>query len=196
MKTAVCTETKPPDNSRPNTVKTPKPKVTQPMRSLLVVFSYHHKNTEKIAKAFAKVLDAQIKTPKQVDPKELKEYDLIGFGSGIYGAKHHASLLNLANRIARVTNGKAFLFSTYGAPGIAVHKDLIHDNHAALREKLESKGYVIIDEFGCAGHNTNSFLRFFGGLNKGRPNAGDLERAAAFAERIKMGMQKAGARKT
>jgi hypothetical protein len=26
---------------------------------------------------------------------------------------------------------------------------------------------MVIGEFGCAGWNTNSFLRFFGGLNKG-----------------------------
>ena len=41
-----------------------------PMKSLLVVFSYHHKNTEKIANVFAKVLDAQIKTPQQINPEE------------------------------------------------------------------------------------------------------------------------------
>jgi flavodoxin len=49
------------------------------------VFSYHHKNTEKIAQVMAKVLDAPIKTPQQIHPAELQEYDLIGFGSGIYG---------------------------------------------------------------------------------------------------------------
>ena len=50
------------------------------MKSLLVLYSYHHKNTEKVAKAFAKVLNAQIKTPRQTVPEELQEYDLIGFG--------------------------------------------------------------------------------------------------------------------
>jgi hypothetical protein len=38
------------------------------MRSLLVLVSYHHHNTEKIAQVFAKVLDAPIKTPQQVNP--------------------------------------------------------------------------------------------------------------------------------
>ena len=47
------------------------------MKSLLVVFSYHHMNTEKIAKVFAKVLDAQIKNPQLIDPEELEEYDLL-----------------------------------------------------------------------------------------------------------------------
>jgi hypothetical protein len=66
-----------------------------PMKSLLVLFSYHHQNTEKIANVFAKVLDAKIKTPQQISPEELKDYSLIGFGSGIYGGKHHEVLLTL-----------------------------------------------------------------------------------------------------
>ena len=62
------------------------------MRSLLVLFSYHHKNTEKIAKVFTKILDAPIKTSQQINLEELQEYNLIGFGSGIYSAKHHKLL--------------------------------------------------------------------------------------------------------
>jgi flavodoxin len=57
--------------------------MVNPMKSLLVLLSYHHNNTEKIANVFAKVLDAQIKTPQQINPEELQEYSLIGFGSGI-----------------------------------------------------------------------------------------------------------------
>ncbi len=54
-----------------------------------------------------------------------------------------------------------------------------------LKEKLQSKGYVIVDEFSCPGFNTNSFLKYFGGLNKGRPNAEDLKRAEEFARNLK-----------
>jgi len=84
------------------------------MKSLLVLFSYHHKNTEKITKVFAKVLDAQIKTPQQISPEELQEYTLIGFGSGIYDTKHHKVLLDFADKLPLVTNKKAFIFSTSG----------------------------------------------------------------------------------
>jgi hypothetical protein len=44
---------------------------------------------------------------------------------------------------------------------------------------------VIIDEFICAGFNTNSFLKLFGGINKGRPNVEDLRRAEEFALNLK-----------
>ena len=151
------------------------------MKSLLVLYSYHHNNTEKIAQVFAKVLDAQIKTPQQVTLEELQEYSLIGFGSGIYGAKHHKYLLDLADKLPQAANKKPFIFSTSGITGEAkVAKD-----HSLLREKLQSKGYQIVDEFGCKGFNTNSFLKLFGGMNKGRPNAEDLKNAEEFASHLK-----------
>jgi hypothetical protein len=58
--------------------------VVLPMKSILVLFSIHHKNTEKIGNALPKVLNAEIKSPKQVNSEEFHEYDLVGFGSGIY----------------------------------------------------------------------------------------------------------------
>ena len=87
------------------------------MKSLVVVFSYHHMNTEKIAKVFAKVLDAEIKTPHQIDPEELHEYGLIGFGARIDSGKHYKPLLDLADSLPQVNNKKAFIFSTSGMTG-------------------------------------------------------------------------------
>jgi len=160
------------------------------MKSLLVLFSYHHNNTEKIANVFAKVLDAQIKTPQQMTPEELQEYDLIGFGSGIYGQKHHKALLDLADKPLQVTDRKAFIFSTSGVARKFAIDHSTDDPHSPLREKLQSTGYVIVDEFNCAGFNTNSFLRLFGGMNKGRPNAEDLKDAEAFAQSLKQNLLK------
>ena len=156
------------------------------MKSLLVLSSYHHNNTEKIANVFAKVLDAQIKTPQQINPEELQEYNLIGFGSGIYSAKHHKVLLDLADKLPSVTNKKAFIFSTSAIMGEAK----VAQDHSTLREKLQSKGYMIVDEFSCKGFNTNSFLKLFGGMNKGRPNALDLKDAEEFAQNLKQNLQK------
>ena len=123
----------------------------------------------------------QIKKPQQINPEELKKYDLIGFGSGIYGAQHHESLLDLADNLPQVTNKKAFIFSTSAIMG----KNKVADDHSKLREKLQSKGYIIVDEFACKGFNTNSFMKYLGGMNKGRPNAEDLKNAEEFAENLK-----------
>jgi flavodoxin len=93
-------------------------------------------------------------------------------------------LLNLADRLPQVTNGKAFIFSTSGVTIKSQPKI-----HLPLMEKLQSKGYTIVDEFNCKGFNTNSFLKLFGGMNKGRPNAEDLERAKEVAQNLKQKLQ-------
>ena len=156
-----------------------------PKNALVVVFSYHHKNTEKIAHVIAKVLGAPVKTSQQVNPDEILEYNLVGFGSGIYSATFDTSILDLVDRLPQVNNKNAFLFSTYGAPALIANREFVENNHSQIRKKLMSKGYTVIGEFGCAGWNTNSFLKYFGGLNKGKPDAKDLMNAEAFARDMK-----------
>jgi flavodoxin len=124
--------------------------------------------------------------PRDVNPEELQEYDLVGFGSGIYSAKHHKSLLDLADKLPQATDCKSFIFSTAALTG---EKKLTKD-HSTLREKLQSKGYVIIDDFQCKGFNTNNFMKYLGGMNKGRPNAEDLQHAEEFAESLKQELKK------
>jgi flavodoxin len=152
------------------------------MKSLIIVFSYHHRNTQKIAEAMAKVLDAQVKSPQETAPTELQQFDLVGFGSGIDSGKHCKEMLDFADKLPQVANKKAFIFST---SGVATHKYMVKI-HTLLREKLQSKGYVIADEFNCRGFNTNSFLKFFGGMNKGRPSAEDLRNAEEFASKLNL----------
>lgn len=145
-------------------------------KSLLVLYSYHHHNTEKVAKAIAPILGADIKLPDDVNSEEPKEYDLIGFGSGIYGGVHHKSLLELADKLPEISDKKVFLFSTSG--GTDNTRPI--KSHSALREKLQSKGYTIVDEFNCKG-----FFGFVGiGINRGRPNLNDLKNAEEFAQNL------------
>ena len=129
----------------------------------------------------AKVLDSQIKTPQQTHPKELQEYNIIGFGAGIDSGRHYKPLLDFADKLMQVDNKDAFIFSTAGVTG---EKKLSKD-HSALREKLEAKGYRIVGEFQCKGFNTNVFLKYFGGMNKGRPNEEDIKHAEEFAQKLK-----------
>ncbi len=104
-------------------------------------------------------------------------YALIGFGSGIDSGKHYKPLLGFTDQLSSVTDKKAFIFSTSGVSN-AKYKAKIH---TALREKLQAKSYMIVDEFNCHGFNTNSFLKYFGGMNKGKPDVEDLEHAEEFA---------------
>ena len=156
------------------------------MKSLIICYSYHHNNTQKVAEAMGKVLGADIKTPQQTNPEELQQFDLVGFGSGIFDEKHHESLLELANKLPQVTDKKAFIFSTsFVSVDSHVFGSVSGKFHIALREKLQSKGYTIVGEFNCKGFNTNRIYGRFGGMNKGRPNAEDLKRAEEFALKLK-----------
>jgi flavodoxin len=148
------------------------------MKTLLICFSYHHKNTAKIASVFANTLNAEIKIPSEVDQNGLSEYDLVGFGSGIYFGKHHKVLLELVDKLPQVTKRKAFIFSTSGRPGNMIKF------HKKLKAKLESKGFDIANEFNCVGPDTYGLIKIMGGLNKGHPNASDLKQAEAFAKSL------------
>jgi menaquinone-dependent protoporphyrinogen IX oxidase len=105
------------------------------MKTLIICFSYHHKNTEKIASVFAKTLNAEIKTPSEVNPTTLSEYDLVGFGSGIVYGKHHKLLLDFADKLPQVTNKHS-----YSPPADKQETDL---NSTRTSEKnLSPKGSV------------------------------------------------------
>jgi flavodoxin len=134
----------------------------------------------KIAEIFSKKLNAKIVEIKNLNIAEIKNYDLIGFGSGIDSGKHYSQLLETVDKIPNNIGRDAFIFSTSGIYGIKK----MHNDHKTLREKLESRNFNILDEFGCSGFNTNSVLKLFGGMNKGRPNEEDINNAEIFAEKL------------
>jgi flavodoxin len=49
---------------------------------------------------------------------------------------------------------------------------------------LQAKGFQITGEFSCKGLTTFGPAKLFGGVNKGRPNAQDVEEAQAFAKTL------------
>jgi hypothetical protein len=104
--------------------------------------------------------------------------------------KNYPGLLDFASKLPQVANKKAFVFSTSGMPvgvsGQQKVEEYTSKCHTTLKETLQSKGYTIVGEFGCAGFNTNKFLKYFGGLNKGRPNEEDLKHAEVFAEKLRV----------
>jgi len=85
------------------------------MKVLVIYNSVHHGNTEKIAKVIADELKAEMVKPTEGEVNKLSEYDLIGFGSGIYMSKHHGSILQLVEKLPAVKDKKAFVFCTSGS---------------------------------------------------------------------------------
>ena len=150
------------------------------MKNLIICISIHHGNTEKVAKAIAEILDAELVKPHDVDITALSKYDLIGFGSGIYLGKHHKSLLSLVDELPTLKNKKAFIFYTSVLRKIR----FFHECDKPLKRKLLEKGFNVIGEFSCPGFDTNGLVKFIGGIRKGRPNKKDLEKARNFAKNL------------
>lgn len=149
------------------------------MRTLIICASPSHGNTRRVADRIAGVLNAEVVDPQQVQVDKIADYDLVGFGSGIYFASVDRGLRRLIDRLPHVEGVPAFTFFTSGAPELPW---LSYSK--PVRRQLASKGFRLLDSFSCRGLDTAGPLRFIGGLNRGRPNDADLAAAAAFAARV------------
>jgi len=143
------------------------------VETLIVYESVHHGNTEKIARAMADVLHAELRRSTEVAVSDLARCARIGFGSGIYFLRHHRRLLDLAKSLPPCTK-PVFVCSTRGGFPMWV-------GHRALKRLLRRKGCVLVGEFSCKGYDSYGLLKPIGGIHRGRPDAGDIERAEAFA---------------
>ncbi|MFO7774047.1 MAG: flavodoxin domain-containing protein [Dehalococcoidia bacterium] len=63
------------------------------MKTLIIYISVHHGNTVKVADVIGNILDADLLQVQQANATMLEQYDLIGFGSGVYFGKHHKAVL-------------------------------------------------------------------------------------------------------
>ena len=149
------------------------------MNSLIVCRSRSHGNTERVARAMAEVLGARLVHPEDIAPAEVAQYDVVGFGSGIYGLAFDTDLRRFVGMLPPVDDKAAFVFATSGL-GRVVELPV----RPRLATLIGAAGYRIVGTFCCRGFDTWTPLRIVGGLNKGRPDDADLDRARAFARRI------------
>lgn len=150
------------------------------MKTLIICSSTHQGNTSKIAKVIKEELNAEIVNPSELESFDLKQYDLVGLGSGIYGGRHHASILGLVDKLENTENKRFFIFSTSGFKN---NEKNSHDR--ALIEKIVSKKGKVVSVFNCPGFSDFGPLKLFGGINKGRPNEEDIEKSREFALELK-----------
>lgn len=157
------------------------------MKVAIVYASVHHGNTQRVAEAMAPSLGAALLTVEQALTLDGRALDLLGFGSGIYFGRHHASLLGLVRNLKSIPPN-CFLFSTAGIASLAVLW------HRSLVQQIRQRGSRVLDQFCCPGWDTVGPLWLFGGLHRGRPNENDLSRAAAFARRLRAKLEPAETR--
>ncbi len=151
------------------------------MKIIIIYASFHHRNTEKVAKIISSTLGAKLVKFSEVKKEEIGRADLVGFGSGVYYSKFHKGLIDLVDNLPQMENKKAFLFSTSG-----MRKNFIlNRSHRHFKNKLKEKGFKILGEYDCRGYDTYSLLKLIGGINRGRPNKKDLKGAKKFAKSIR-----------
>ena len=145
------------------------------MKVLIIYHSEHHQNTEKIAKAMAYKIDAEVKNAKDVNPIEINNYDRVGFGSGVYRGRIHNEISDIIDNLPYQNGKKTFIFSTTGS---MPYSKLAHER---FRPSLIKKGFNIIGEFSCLGFDTALARE---SINKGKPDKQDLENAENFIQGI------------
>lgn len=147
------------------------------MKTVIICRSAHKGCTAKIAGPMSEILEAEMFKPEDVSQEDIENFDVVGFGSGIYAGKFHRSMLSFVKGMREVKDKKAFVFSTSGEGGDRYNKP--------FKTLLLSKGFVVIGSFACKGFTTFGPLRLIGGINKGRPNKSDIESARDFAAGLK-----------
>ncbi|MFF1556245.1 flavodoxin family protein [Streptomyces sp. NPDC058279] len=148
------------------------------MKNVIVCTSVSHGNTRRIADTMAGVLGAKVVTPEEADPAELADAGLVGFGSGVFYGRLHPRLTDFVKALPP-RRGRAFVFATSGLPEPAPAPF-----SRPLVRLLVAKGYEVDGTFSCRAFDTWAPFKLVGGINKQRPNGGDLSAARDFAERV------------
>lgn len=142
------------------------------MKVLLIIKSTHQQNTLKIAEAMSEVAPLTFVELENVKNYNLKDYDIVGFGSGIYYGKHDKELIKFVDSLNNEPSYN-FVISTSGSKNYDKY-------NKSLIKLLESKNKTVLGSFGCKGLDKFFIFGLFGGINKGRPNETDLDAAQQF----------------
>jgi flavodoxin len=150
------------------------------VKALIIYTSKHRGNTETIARAMATALQAELVKLPEPELPPLTDYDLIGFGSGIYWGKHAQEILTLVRRLPPQQGKQAFIFATSGL----AEGRIFNRYNRRLRRILSEKGFTLIGDFSCRGHDAVGPLKLLGGFNRDRPNESDTAAATTFARAL------------
>lgn len=140
----------------------------------MIYSSDYKNNTEKIARIFADKTNCELINIRDVRDINIEDYNLIGFGSGVYRESMSPKLLRLADKL-NLKDKIVFVFSTSGV-GMKFYNN-------RLIKLLESKGAINKGSFACKGSfiakefSDKMIFDIMGRLSQGHPNDKDLRKA-------------------
>lgn len=145
------------------------------MKPIIIYASTHHGNTKKVVDAISKECDVELVDATRVHEKDLREYDLIGFASGIFYTKFSDQVLNFA-RVNLPASKDVFFIATAGNP--------MKGNFNSIAEVIKDKKCNEVGRFQCKGFDTYGPFKLFGGIRKGHPDETELKEAVGFYKGI------------
>lgn len=116
---------------------------------ILIAYYSQTGNTKKVAKSMKKGLaeeDVDLKKIKELSPEDLKDYDLLLLGSGIYAGKIHKSAVTLVKKADKIPPKVAF-FCTHASP------DAYQHGFKVVKRILAKIDSEVIGEWDCRGAN-------------------------------------------
>ena len=147
------------------------------MKFLIIYYSDYKNNTEKIARIFAEKTDGALINMKDVNDINIENYNLIGFGSGVYRESLSPKMFRMVEKM-NLKGKNVFVFSTSGV-------GMKYYNNSLIR-LLESKGAINKGSFACKGSfiasefTKKKIFNFIGRLSQRHPNERDFKAAERF----------------
>jgi flavodoxin len=144
------------------------------MKSLVVYYSKSG-NTEKVAKAIAMGLKAELKKIEEIE--DVSSYDLICIGTPVHAFAPAKSIKKFLKELPDLPGKKGAGFCTMHAVG---DKRTLR----IIKEGLENKKIKFLGGFSCRGASS-----IFGDIgpkifNRGKPNEEDLKKAEDFGKKL------------
>lgn len=141
------------------------------MKTVLIYASTHHGNTKKVVDAISSECEIEVVDATKVHEKDIRDYDLIGFASGIFFTKFSEQVLNFA-RVNLPANKDVFFIATAGNP--------MNGNFNSIADIAKDKKCNERGRFQCKGFDTYGPFKLVGGIQKGHPNESELKAAVEF----------------
>ena len=141
------------------------------MKTLIILNSTHRNNTKNVAEAMAEVTPVTIIDINDASSYNVGDYDIVGYGSGIYAGKFGKKIIeHIENNIKDLNN--VFIFSTSGTGNEKYNEKLVN----YLNENCKH----VLGSFSCKGLCKWFIFALVGGIAKGHPSAEDFSKAQEF----------------
>jgi flavodoxin len=152
------------------------------MKTAIIYYSAYKNHTEKIAELFAEKINADLINLKNSKDSIINNYDLIGFGSGVYRECMAPQIFSYVEKL-NLRNKDTFVFSTSGVGMKYYNKRLL--------KLLETKGAKCVGSFACKGSfvskdlSNNKIFKVMSKFAQGHPNNNDFDKAKKFIEKVR-----------